>query len=771
MSTYATPTTGKRADAALLERVRSCYKLVTSAEADQRRREKEDLLFQVGENQWSEAAKRERMGGVYGGVEVPARPMLSISLLQQPMQLVYNQFTKARLGVNLHPVSEEATDELAEIKQGLYRRIERDGDAATARGWGFMRALACGRGWYRVVTRYDEDGDDPFDQEIAFERILHQENVYVDPASTRPDNSDAKWLLIKAWMDWSDFRREFPDIPESAVDDGYLGFADSEPDWVRAATDDKEPAILVCEYWYKEIARESVKVGGKKRDRETTTVYCAKVNGSRVLSVEEWNGRLFPIIPIIGRELQPVDGKRRWEGMIRPARDGQMLYNYAASTLVERMALEPKTPFIGAEGQFENYEHEWKQANTRNLPYLQYKPVALGDKPAPPPQRAQIDQSGMSLAMLALQEGKNFVQATTAVFEPSLGELPTSRDGQSGRAILALQQQTDAGTSGFMQSMAAVTLQYEAKVVLDLMPAIYDRPGRITRVLGLEDETKTVMLNRPFVPNAQGFPVAPGPGQMGKAKTYDLRKGKYAISVDVGKSHQTRLEAGQQFMAEVIQSAPALMGVVGDLVFKFRDEPGAKEISERLNRQIRATNPAVLGDEQGNDAEQAQAQVQVLTQQNQGLQQQLQQAQQFIQTKQAEQQAKVEVERIRAQTDLAIEQGKAALQREITESNNAAKILVARIGAESDTATAMLKAREELAATGMEVSAQAAETAVQHEHEERMAHQDRAHQVGMAAGGANKVRMSRTDGQDDEREESQETSDVQSSSQSTGGDE
>lgn len=765
MGTYTTPagdSTGedgrrRSRDEELLDRVRRCRTLVSEADAPQRAREREDLLFQIAENQWSEEAKKERMGSNADGVAVPPRPMLSISLLQQPMQLVYNQFSKARLGVNLHPVSEDATEELAEIKQGLYRRIERDGQADQARGWAFMRALACGRGYYRVVTRYDEDGDNQFDQEIGFERILHQDSVYFDPAAQKPDLSDAKWCLIEHWMDWSDFKRQFPD--SKAADDGSGGYdelAEDEPDWVRAASGDKEPAVLVCEYWYKEITRETVKYRGRKRHRDVTSVYLAWSTGAEVLEVEEWEGRYIPIIPVFGRELQPVDGDRRYEGMIRPARDGQMLYNFAASTLVERMAMEPKTPFIGAEGQFKGYEHEWAQANTRNLPYLQYKMIDLGGKPAPPPQRAQIDGSGMSLAMMALQEGKNFVQATTAVFEPSLGELPTRKDAQSGRAILALQQQTDAGTSGFMHSMASVTLRYEALVVLDLMPAIYDRAGRITRVLGMDDEPQTVMLNAPFTRDGRGFPrraqTRQGPGvKVPGVKVFDLRKGKYEISVDIGKSHQTRLEAGQQFMAEVVQAAPALMGIVGDLLFKFRDEPGSKEISERLRRQIQATNPNVLDDGKGASAEQAQAQLQAMGQQLQQVQQQLGQAMQALETKQVEQAAKVQVEQIKAET-----------QRAIAEGKNAADILVARIRAASAAMDHRAAAEEEAVATGIEVEAERERQAADHAHERGMAREERAHEAAMATAGGRSMKVSRSSGQDDEREESEETSDGQS---------
>ena len=44
------------------------------------------------------------------------------------------------------------------------------------------------------------------------------------------------------------------------------------------------------------------------------------------------------------------------------------------TSATEEYALRTKTPFIGAEGQFEGYEAQWAQANRRSFAYLQYKP-------------------------------------------------------------------------------------------------------------------------------------------------------------------------------------------------------------------------------------------------------------------------------------------------------------------------------------------------------------------------------------------------------------
>ena len=56
--------------------------------------------------------------------------------------------------------------------------------------------------------------------------------------------------------------------------------------------------------------------------------------------------------------------------------------------------------------------------------------------------------------------------------------------------------------------LRALAETYEAKIVLDLMPSIYDRPGRVARILDQERDPRTVLLNAPFTPGPTGRPQA-----------------------------------------------------------------------------------------------------------------------------------------------------------------------------------------------------------------------------------------------------------------------
>lgn len=694
-----------------LKRFLDWHKLSAEALADQFRNAEEDINFQ--RDQWTAEARKARAG----------RPTLQVSLLNQPMQLILSQATAARPGVELHAVSETSDPELAEVKQGLYGRIQRDGGAEQARLWALSYAVNAGLGWYRIGTKYDEDSDHPSDTEICYERVLHQNMIFPDPAAQKADFSDGRFLIAAAYVPLDTFREWYPQAERNNPAD-FEAIRREMPAWVGAQGGECAP--LVAEVFYKVPKPVTFKHGeGDERTRTEYVVWRAVCTGTEILSDEPWmkGRRYIPFVPVVGRELQPVGGKRYWEGLVRPARNAQEFHNAAVSTFVERMMMEPKTPFIVDMDAIGDYTAQWDDANSVNQPYLPYN--SKGGT-LPPPQRAQLDSSGMSMALMGLQQGREWVQSTTAVHEPSLGQAPRSRDAQSGRAIMALQGQSDAGTSYYLDNVKTISLPLDARIVLDMMEVVYDRPGRITQVLGMDDEPKSVMIGAPFVMK-DGRPVKAPPGAPG-AKSYDLTKGRYSIVATVGKNAQTRLQQGQEFLTAVIQAVPALMPIVGDLVFKFRDEPGAREISDRLRREIQAKMPHLLESKDGEEdmaakAAAAMQQVQMLTQQ-------VQQMGQAIQTEQVKHQANYAIAQLEAQKAVRI-----------AELNAENRLEIARLTAARDATSQVAEAREEVVNTTLKTAAEKQENALDRAHEERMQMREMAHDVGMAAAGGSSLTL------------------------------
>ena len=120
------------------------------------------------------------------------------------------------------------------------------------------------------------------------------------------------------------------------------------------------------------------------------------------------------------------------------------MFNYWKSAETEAIALAPRTPFIGAEGQFEGHEGKWANANRRNFAYLEYKPTTLDDgKPAPPPQRNSFEPAVAAITQAAMLASED-LKATTGIYDAALGNRSNET---SGIAITARTSQ--AQTSNF----------------------------------------------------------------------------------------------------------------------------------------------------------------------------------------------------------------------------------------------------------------------------------------------------------------------------------
>jgi hypothetical protein len=305
--------------------------------------------------------------------------------------------------------------------------------------------------WPRGVSGGDEvrrRGRASFDQVIRIERILYQDQLYFDPSAVKPDYSDGEWAFVTSWVPKERFEREFPNAKQTpSSETEFRDNIASEPDWIRMEGDTK--AYLVAEYFYKRhkkvtlylledgsvVENEEPALFLAKRDDDRCTIGWCKLNGFEILEEQDWPGKYIPIIPVIGSELQAFDSERRYVGIIEPNMDGQRVFNYAASNAVEIVALEPRAPWIMAEGQDENFEHEWQQSNTKNLPVLHYKPSTLEGNALPPPSRVQIDVSRLGPSMQLLQNSDVWLQAGTYQYNASLGRQDNKE--RSGKAILA----------------------------------------------------------------------------------------------------------------------------------------------------------------------------------------------------------------------------------------------------------------------------------------------------------------------------------------------
>jgi hypothetical protein len=683
-----------------------CFDAWASVEDKQRKREIEDLQFQVPELQWPAEARIARQAQVVPGTGTVStgRPMLSIPKIDQPIQLILNSEKAAHLGVQVHPLTEQADEDTAEALQGLYRAIEVDSRANLARSWAFERAVKAGRGFYRILKEYDDDSDHPSDQKIVLKRIYEQGSVYLDPSATEPDGSDAERAIIVEDIPIKRYKRLYPKSKLASYSaEEFVDLGNERQGWV---TGEKEGlAVRVAEFFYVRYEKEQVAWDGaegkQSREKDKRVVNWCKLNAAEELESTVWDGRYIPIIRVVGRELIPFDGEKRTVGIIGPNKDAQRAYNYAYSECITIGALEGKgAPVVDPEA-IEGFEPWWNVRNNRMFPYIPYRRFKNG-RDLGPPVMLEHDTSLLQMNTVLLQQASDALHAGTAAFEPSLGQ--NSPNVKTKGATLALQNQSEQANSHWLDNLAEISMTHEARVVLELIPKVYDRPGRVARILDGEDNPKQVMFNAPFqMQGKRPMPVQQGQQPQGDVKHYDLTKGRYGVTVSVGKAYKSRVEQGKDELGQIIQADPQLFSILGDLYFKYSDAPFAKTASERMKKML----PPQLQDQDGQQAAQQAHQLQA---ENAALKQHLQE----LGGELAKDKLKVEGQLQKAKID-----GSVAMT--IQKMRDATSVAVAQIAAMTKGVQMQTEAQNEALATGIE-----------QQHEADQAAHDRMHDVNQA---------------------------------------
>ncbi|HZT54815.1 MAG TPA: portal protein, partial [Burkholderiaceae bacterium] len=676
------------------------FRLSEEAVHDQRARELDDLRF-VDEKgaQWDDDIKRLRGGQDAGSglPAVPARPCLEFNLLRGPVQQVINTARQAKLGLSFAPEGEGASQLVAQAYDDIARAIQADSRAHLARQWAFERAAKCGFGVYRILTEYVNT--QTFDQRIIYKRVLNQASAYLDPFAQEPDWSDGQFALLTQDLPLARYKRAHPTSTLAAYSDRELtALGDDIPQWITTSHGDAGVGVRVAEYWEvreetdvlvllpdNTTAREAEipatilaqveRDRGAKLPRRTVTrgrrVFWSLINGVEILQgPQEWNGAYIPIIPVIGDEAN-LNGDRRWTGIVQFARDAQQSYNYMRSAQVEAVGLAPRAQWLIADGQLEGYEAWWQQANTRNLPYLPYRLTTYSGGQAPPPSR-NVAEPAIQAVTLAAAAAKDDLHGTTNMPPVSLGQLDPHE--RSGVAIRALQGQAEVGSSGYLDNLASVSMAYEGKVLKDLIPRVYDRPGRVVPALGLDDKRRSLMVNIPFVEEG-GQPRAVPPGTPG-AQQIALAGAELSVTATVGKSYATRREETAAAITAVMQAAPGLAPILAPYWLDELDFPGAKKLAAIAKKTL---PPQFQQDEgQGQGPNPAQ------------LQQQLAQAQQLIEllTKALQEKTQqIETDQVKADAQLQQTQLELASQERIATLNAQVDVLKAELSAQGAKAS------------------------------------------------------------------------------------
>lgn len=586
----------------VVEEARKRFDRCSEWEAGARSRFLDDVRFANGDSdngyQWPNAIRRTR--------DVEARPCLTINIVNQHNLQIVNQALMNRQSIKALAKGSGSSTESASIVQAIFRDIEYQSNAqddAYKVGMGF--ATEGGIGWWRLTTAYASD--DTFEQEIYINGIQDPLSVYMDPDIQTTTGEDAKFAFV------------FDNVPKSEFDEAYpkfAGMANQQPLGIGSTDDDwiSKDYIRLCEYFRvvrkkdtlisfidpRDGTRKNIRKSMLKEARLDSLLSTARslvtrpimpetvewklVAGQEVIDETIWPGKYIPLIRCCIKETRN-EGLMDRKGHTRNMKDAQRMYNYNASSQVEFVALQGKTPWVGPLKAIEELEQYWNTANTTNHSYLPYQHVddENPEKDIPPPQRTQ--PPNMSPAFqTGMETSFNQLMMASGQWQNSMGMQGNER---TGAAISERQEQGDTATFHFQDAFAAAK-RYTARQIIQLIPFIYDTK-RVKSILADDGSEMEIQMD-PAAKQAymqmvdhQGLVIR---------RIFNPTMGQYDVAGDVGKSYATKRQEAFEFFKLVLTQSPGLAGLIGDLLFKNSDIDGGQEAAQRLKRMV---PPQALG--------------------------------------------------------------------------------------------------------------------------------------------------------------------------------
>ena len=582
---------------------------------------RDDLLFQSDDKyaQWDrKVAEKRRKSG---------RPVLTIDQLAQFVNQVSNDIRMETPSIDIIPDGDSADQETAEIFQGLIRNIEYKSKADAAYDNAVNFAIKCGIGYIRVDHGYPTALS--MEQELYIERVVNPFAVLFDHDSIEPDGSDAKYAYILEQRGIEEYKKQYPDasLTPFAVDGRKKQKNDSE---ITIAEYFKIEDVDVTIFQDGEQIRalregEELPEGIPSREAKLRVVRRYLLNGEDVLEETTFPGEYIPIVPVYGEECW-IDGKRHLLSLIRRSKDSQRMFNYWASMETELLMRAPKGSWKAAVGTTEDFNDDY--LNPDKAAVLRYKQTDAMNNPAPAPEYIPPVQIPAGIVNARMQTTQD-IRATMGLYDAYLGQ---QDNAVSGVAINARGREGNRAVFHFADNLVRAITQV-GRILVSAIPVIYDAP-RMVRIIGKEDTNELVGINGMYVE--------------GQERNYSLARGQYSVHVTTGASYSTQREEASDVYMRIVAAQPELMQVMGDLLFKYMDIPGAQAISERIKRTM---SPQVLDDEQDPQVIAMQQQNEQLQQGIQLLQAQIGQLQQQLSDKQAEIQIKAQAEQYDAIAD------------------------------------------------------------------------------------------------------------------------
>lgn len=639
--------------------IRECYREYRDAWREIREEAAKDMQAISPEGPWTQEDRDARKGS--------GRPCIHLDQLNQFLSQLNGNVRKSKRAIKVTPKGNGANDQDAKKRSALIMSIEERSQAQPIYLSAFQAMTERSYGFAVIRTEYRDN--ESFDQEIIVKPVLNPDTVLLSPHYKQPNASDIPDAFLLDRISKKQFKEKYPKARVTDFTDDDLAETGIS-DWI------KENYLQVGEFWKLEsilkkllligtangpqvfteddwkAAQEKGLRGEVKRERkvEIPKVVQYMTNGMEILDEVPWAGTRIPIISCLGPERWTTEGgmaKRQLLSLVRFARDPQMLFDYLASGECEEAGQIPKSPFVGAKGQFESDKEAWDEVTKVPHSYLQYDIVLdSGGQQVPPPARP-VWTPNFQIWEVAKDSAGRSIQAAMGI--TPLPDAAQRRNQKSGVALEKIDDMESLGSFHFVDRYENGFLHNLGWQVNELITPILDTEREIP--IAQPDGSRSTMQlvgNTSHPIDDQGAYAVQGLDE----DHMHTGKGDFDVTIGSGPSEASEREEQDEFVDSLIENIATLpqpgTPAAKVLALGIRMRPTLGPIGQQIADVFDPPDPS-------NFPPQAQAAIQQL----QGQLTQLQQENQALHMDRAgrvlEQQTKKEIEQMKGQNAVVLQ--------------------------------------------------------------------------------------------------------------------
>lgn len=503
---------------------------------------------------------------VYSG-----RPRYTFDQTKPLVSNIWSEMAANEYSATTEPVSDEASEEISGIYDGLLRSIYNKSsfdDISTKAG---KRQISTGFSGWRAIAQSEPES---FNQELIVKPLNNiNERVWFDANSEMQTREDANHCHVVTGIGRPECERRWPKR------NGHFENVDTD---ITCESYTYKPLnkINVGEILYKKRSKKTIYLLNDARVvddeglskaglTESDAVDSREIDVFRVFSrkhdgvgwLEDEKETVFSFLPVIPSyaNFDVVEGKVTYEGCVRSIMDHCRILNYTESRKVEESILSPRTTIWLDDRLAEGRVEELEDLNRRPASVQLYRGGVEG---AALPFQTPGPQTNPALSELSADMIRN-IQLTSGMGNV-LAEIESSKRDSDFR----FDQRNSIGKMGTFEYYRGhkVALEHTAKVLIDAFPRVYDSE-RSLMVLDERGSSSVVDVNK----------KDPSTGEVSN----DLTAGKFKVTLKVGPTIDSRQSEANTRLLELGDRVPGIIERNTDILAGNIDAPGMKIVSDR----------------------------------------------------------------------------------------------------------------------------------------------------------------------------------------------